>query len=621
MWGRRSSLLVQQQQRWWWHPFQPKTTASARKVHLLLGRKGEGRSVNHHNLARCSFALPSLVSAPSSFLSSSSFVGIAPYTATLFSARGYATDWYSKDLYGILGVRKNATQQEIKSAFYQKAKQYHPDLNKGDPSAQKKFVEVTNAYEILRDESKRRTYNEIREGRTRTSYSPPSSSSSQRSSSYGPFYYYEYEDQSPSWDYSDYQRQRQQYQRYQQYQQRQQREREREEREREQQRDQEVDDFFRWYSQNYSFIFRELEKEMENITRRARQQGTYRGKIEGTNGWEVYDTPFGRVYHKSTQTVWRSRRRSPFSSDQQSDLNYSSHPLLQMLSKFFEATLNATRVAKEVHGNVGGPGAGITSGSGPAAFLREMFRWGQMLLQQQQARRREEERERENKAKGWTPHAESLEEETFPSFFLLSEVPVAVRVRFGAGNITDGHSFDVIGEDGYHGRLMESATNVLRYSNPDGNLLLKAHRTYYDENERQQSSSTSASCSEVITFTDSKDNILGELRQETSFLSALRFLDRFYTTFIFRDRNGMEKVLAKKFNFFGMRVQFKYFNTDLKEIARVDLPWRVLRWKYEWRVDCNDRNKDSSIHPLYYTILPAFHSSDAKGGLLHRMLG
>ncbi|WP_416198944.1 MAG: J domain-containing protein [Sporanaerobacter sp.] len=63
-----------------------------------------------------------------------------------------------KDYYEILGVDKNATQDEIKSAYRKLAKKYHPDLNSGNESAQEKFKEINEAYEVLGDEEKRKKY-------------------------------------------------------------------------------------------------------------------------------------------------------------------------------------------------------------------------------------------------------------------------------------------------------------------------------------------------------------------------------------------------------------------------------------------------------------------------------
>lgn len=63
-----------------------------------------------------------------------------------------------KDYYNLLGVPKNASAKDIKKAYYQLAKKYHPDTNKGDPDAGKKFQEVSEAYEVLSDDTKRREY-------------------------------------------------------------------------------------------------------------------------------------------------------------------------------------------------------------------------------------------------------------------------------------------------------------------------------------------------------------------------------------------------------------------------------------------------------------------------------
>lgn len=56
--------------------------------------------------------------------------------------------YLAKNYYDVLGVPKNASPKEIKKAYYQLAKKYHPDTNKNDPNAQKKFQEVSEAYEV-----------------------------------------------------------------------------------------------------------------------------------------------------------------------------------------------------------------------------------------------------------------------------------------------------------------------------------------------------------------------------------------------------------------------------------------------------------------------------------------
>ena len=85
-----------------------------------------------------------------------------------------------KDYYNILGVSENAYSNEIKSAFRKLAKKYHPDRNRDDENALKMFHEVSEAYEVLNNESEREKYDNLRK---KTNFNNKSSSSNENKKS------------------------------------------------------------------------------------------------------------------------------------------------------------------------------------------------------------------------------------------------------------------------------------------------------------------------------------------------------------------------------------------------------------------------------------------------------
>lgn len=68
-----------------------------------------------------------------------------------------------KDFYSVLGVAKNAADSEIKKAYFELAKNFHPDVNK-DSGASEKFAQVNEAYEVLGDSNKRKAYDAVEFG-------------------------------------------------------------------------------------------------------------------------------------------------------------------------------------------------------------------------------------------------------------------------------------------------------------------------------------------------------------------------------------------------------------------------------------------------------------------------
>lgn len=66
-----------------------------------------------------------------------------------------------KDYYGALGVKKTASQDDIRKAFRKLARKYHPDVNPGDKKAEEKFKEISEANDILSDDKKRKIYDQL----------------------------------------------------------------------------------------------------------------------------------------------------------------------------------------------------------------------------------------------------------------------------------------------------------------------------------------------------------------------------------------------------------------------------------------------------------------------------
>src|SRR4030081_2701753 len=72
-----------------------------------------------------------------------------------------ATQTKDKDYYGILGVKKSASADDVRKAFRKLARKYHPDVNPGDKAAEEKFKTLSEANDVLSDPKKRKIYDQV----------------------------------------------------------------------------------------------------------------------------------------------------------------------------------------------------------------------------------------------------------------------------------------------------------------------------------------------------------------------------------------------------------------------------------------------------------------------------
>jgi molecular chaperone DnaJ len=71
-------------------------------------------------------------------------------------------DWFDKDFYAVLGVKKDVSDAELKKTYRKLARQFHPDSNPGDAKAEARFKEISEAYSVLSDSEMRREYDQVR---------------------------------------------------------------------------------------------------------------------------------------------------------------------------------------------------------------------------------------------------------------------------------------------------------------------------------------------------------------------------------------------------------------------------------------------------------------------------
>ena len=78
----------------------------------------------------------------------------------IFANKKYGNTMAKKDYYEVLGLKKGASENDIKRAYKRLASKHHPDKNQGSKEAEEKFKEINEAYEVLGDDQKRAAYDQ-----------------------------------------------------------------------------------------------------------------------------------------------------------------------------------------------------------------------------------------------------------------------------------------------------------------------------------------------------------------------------------------------------------------------------------------------------------------------------
>ncbi|GMH13095.1 hypothetical protein Nepgr_014936 [Nepenthes gracilis] len=110
-------------------------------------------------VARLGFQ-PQFITMDNKLLSTLSYPSCA--SSKIRTLQSLSSTMADADYYSVLGVSKNASKSEIKSAYRKLARSYHPDVNK-EPGAEQKFKEISNAYEVLSDDERRSIYDKYGE--------------------------------------------------------------------------------------------------------------------------------------------------------------------------------------------------------------------------------------------------------------------------------------------------------------------------------------------------------------------------------------------------------------------------------------------------------------------------